>query len=389
MRVDLIAPVRLSARPALERLVQKDLPAICRSLASATGTDVDSPRDDALGIIMDNEPTDAVLLPRFLCRGVFDPVKDLPLVPDVVIRSAEVSMTPFGLAIFRIVIEVEGHDQLLAAEAGLSSWIGRATSRLVAVYRTALADLGLLVDERAGLRGLPLDSFLWWHRVLEVFAPPSLETFTSLDRFPEHELRPGTRLRVGDGYTRIVSDSEEERTQLVEGLFAATQLWLVTDRLQRGLAEQGSRLRAASQISDRQLRAEQDQALRICEETMLESQLLLEEQRYMAGARRQALEAAGASWRMPLDLRGLFEAADIVRDVVDRRVQQRREYQADWLNRLLAALTLVTALSVVLFIFETAVGLVPEYHAARLAVAAVVALASVTGVLYILRRGRV
>jgi hypothetical protein len=386
MKVVLLAPARLSRRPDLARLVTAEGAAAVRAAAT---TALDGWRTDSApsargdGVIVDHEVVDDSLVPTVVWQASLQDAP--PPAPGCSVEAVQARVTSHGLAVIAVHLEAPDLRTAAAAEDALCPWVNAQLGRIAAKVREVVADRG--EDTGGQRRDMREDGFLWWHRLLVGDDDGSAPEWTEVDRHEAVELRRGVRLRVGNGYSQLQGGDERDLRDVVGGLVLATQVWLVADRLQRRLTEHAGLLRVSTGHAE--LDRQQRDAADLTEQAALETQVLLEEIRYTEALRLAALQAACRTWQVDPDLGPLVRSIDRLRQSVERRLQQRRDERAAWLNRLLVGLTVVGALSVVLAVFETTVGeaLPGDVHVVRLAVGAGTVLVGVVAMVVALRRG--
>lgn len=392
MRVALLSPGRISSRPDLARLVGGGA-AVATALqllsrVRADGADPDPPRRMRHDRVIEaHEVSDPALVPAHIWCGTLQHA-DAPTVSGMRLESATARVTPHGLVLLRLMVDLDDAELLREAEDALCPWVDRRIETLAREIGRVVRREGLAHTGGTSRGDLREDAFLWWHRLLIGAVPPAVLARYEIDRYPAVVLRPGVHLRVADGYSHLGCHDLHEAARILDGLAAATQVWVSADHLQRRLTDHAARLRTACTTAERA--AQQSQAADLYEEATLETAVLLQALRYTVGGPRHTYDVAARSWNIDTQLDRLVESAEALRQAIERRHQEARDAQSARLARGVSALTFVGALGVVLPMFETAVGskLPPQFQRARLTVSAAVALTAIVVLVALLAPAR-
>lgn len=388
--VHVLAPFRLVGRPRLEHAVVAPFARLRDALADASpgwagvqGQVTRAPAGDGV-VIADHEVSADAVLPRTLWEGTLADRSALP--PEVATVTAVVGPHGVGAVVARL--ELRPGDGLEDVEQALTRGLARPVQDLAEAHSRVLTGFRLLGVEDPGGRDLPQGSLLWWHRLLDPRLQQAADRLCQLEGSAQVDLRAGVVLQVADGYSCLSGGDDDDRRAVLQGLLQATELWLVSDRLQRRLSESTASLLRGDEGD---LADVQAKALVLSESSELQGQLLAEQLRYTTGAALLTLETAARGWRTPVDLAPLIARAGQLEAAVARRVEERRAEQDRKAGRLLTGIAVISALAVLLSVFETAVGGAPDYgQPVRLVFAAAVLLvsAAVVGRALLPARGR-
>lgn len=261
----------------------------------------------------------------------------------VVLRVGELG---YGSVLLRV--EADDRDALHVREDYLLDQIGPIVADFARDEATKRGYDADTVDDGVFAVGTPL----WFHRVLllaEEDQPRALRLFG--EPFQVDENVEG---RVANGFTSVrwTGDEEPEDAieEVIEGITAATEEWLMVDELSRRLAD--SLISSTSKGAD--LVTALNRAYDLTGEIAMMSLALDERRRHLDNASIRVYIAAGIVWRMDDSRRMLIDRAESVQNLI-RLHAERVSAQSDARrNNILFGFTIVTVLQSVMLIVDFA-----------------------------------
>ncbi len=376
MRAALIAPFVLSARLDLAALLHSDPREVKRRLAAAelVGWQVLGDQSEtSSALIHEHEPIGATLAPRRLlsARGVLASPSGQPLSG---VEQAELCLGVHGTGCLVLWVDPVGELTELENEAC------HLVAPLAGLLNEFLSDhAGGLIDRNTSGR-YPVNTFLWWHRVLHPSSDAeAADARRRLSGSQRTDTAAGGELAVGDGWTVLTGGDDEDLAAVVRGIVDAQEIWTACETASRDVVLQLAALQADGVTAWDTLRGIEAEAIRVAESEQLRAAVLQDQVRYTTGLRRESVVLASQAWRMSLALEPVATHLASLQTVLARRIDLQREAQARRLEGALFALGVLTSFGLALAIFETAVGPPEEAHPGRVAAAVLVGLAALLG----------
>lgn len=203
---------------------------------------------------------------------------------------------------------------------------------------------------------------LWWHRLLldpRGDEPRAIRVFG--ERFLATDVATGC---VANGFTSLEASADSVVDEVVDGLIAATEDWLLIDDLSRSIRD----TLVSAQGDEDVLGHALARAELLSEEIALAVLLMDERRRHEANGTQRVHTAAASVWGLVEDRDALIRNAESVQALI-RTEYERRSAQVDAKrNSLLFGFALATILQSALLMLDFAVG-------AQLSVASVVRVA--------------
>lgn len=243
-----------------------------------------------------------------------------------------------------------------AAEIGFAELTLRAADRdaMHALEPRAKELVDRALGERYGSEhprraDYPRAAILWWHRVLlepGEDEPRAIRLFG--ERFLANDDVSGC---VANGFTSVDSTAGDLVSDVVGGLMAATEDWLMIDDLSRRLTT----VLLTTHADDVVLGEVLEEAEGLTEEVALAVLLIDERRRHLANAVQRVHRAAHVVWELGEVRESLLRNAESVQSLI-RMEHARREARYDARrNNILFGFTAVTVLQSVLLLLEFAV----------------------------------
>lgn len=266
-------------------------------------------------------------------------------------NGGEVRIYLGAVSIGCCVIEIEAEDQASMHALEL---------RLLEELRPGIANvatrLGNAMDKTASEpRGsdpadVPHSQLLWWHRVLidPDFEPRATEVFGT-----PFQLRGDCDGSLGSGFTVLRNPGQAEVRDVVAGLLAANEEWLLVDEMNRRL---GKAIVVTGAPTDRRLGQALDLAIAVEAEAALTALVIDERRRLLAPAELTVYRAALANWSSDEERATMLSRADHVRGLLTLASERSTAARDERRNRLILAITVVTLMQVVLAVLDFAVG---------------------------------
>ncbi|GAB3247864.1 hypothetical protein [Nocardioides dilutus] len=193
---------------------------------------------------------------------------------------------------------------------------------------------------------------LWFHRILllaEEDQPRALRLFGE----PFH-VSEDVEGRVANGFTSVRWSVGEEPAdaieEVLEGLTAATEEWLMVDELSRRLAD--SLITSTSEGAD--LLTALDRAYELTGEIAMMSLALDERRRHLDNASIRVYLAAATVWRMDDSRRMLIDRAESVQNLIRLHAERVSAESDARRNNILFGFTVVTVLQSAMLIIDFA-----------------------------------
>lgn len=247
--------------------------------------------------------------------------------------SLRVGATGFGTVIAEI--DVSDREELHRVEAELVERI----NPLIAEHFGA---------EMSSLDGYPAGRVLWWHRVLVdpgEDEPRALRVFG--ERFRATDAADGC---VANGFSSLRDPTPVLIAEVVRGLTAATEDWLLIDELSRRLRQSLTYTRGDDDVLGHALVG----AEQLTEEIALVALLIDERRRHLANAAQRVHQAACRVWDLVDARESLLRNAESVSGLI-RIEHGRRAARFDARrNSLLFGFTVITLLQSALLIADFA-----------------------------------
>ncbi len=247
--------------------------------------------------------------------------------------SLRVGSTGFGTVIAEI--EVDDREELHRLEAELTERINPLIAEHFGPGETSLD-------------GYPTGRVLWWHRVLVdpgEDEPRALRVFG--EPFRATDTADGC---VANGFSSLRDPTPALIAEVVRGLTAATEDWLLIDELSRRLRQSLTYTRGDDEVLGHAL----VEAEQLTEEIALVSLLLDERRRHLANAAQRVHQAACRVWDLVDARESLLRNAESVSGLI-RIEHGRRSARFDARrNSLLFGFTVITLLQSALLIADFA-----------------------------------
>lgn len=337
-------------------------------------------------LIHEHEPVGATLVPRRLLSARLRSKTASPFWLDGV-WQVELSVGVHGTGALVLWCDATAPEVVETIGRATCGHVGQLAHEVSMVLRACLPTGGVT----AGKGQYPVDDFLWWHRVFLDDGQPG--TLTEFDLPGAHSINwtPSCGLHVGDGYSVLKTNRTDDLAAFARGIVDAQEVWLTGEIAAREVVRQMALLQTVGGLANSALAEAALEADAVSEAQALRAAVLQDQIRYTTGLRRAAIQAASEAWGMSLALEPVGLHLTVLRQMLTRRLDQRRLRQEKRLSLWVFVLGLVTALGLVLSSFETAFGLKLEYYPSRLAFSSVImamaALILIGAATYLKRQG--
>jgi len=257
-----------------------------------------------------------------------------------------------GVGFFVATTEVDRLNGPTGLELSLEQPLGDVVRRVSRIIASSVADADLTSWRQASPAS---EGIAWWHRlavgVRHGDEPPNA-AFGQAVRCGSKELG-----LIGSGFSVLWDDDPDTERECLDGLMAATEEWVVVDRVNSLLADRLAGLQTLTEKGRaRQLNAIHSEVLDVAVEIAIIRLVVDERARYQVRAERAAREAARDAWAIAGEYESLESRLATLRLLAEahrNEIQVRRDARR---NDLLFAFTIMAILQSLLVVFDFLTG---------------------------------
>jgi hypothetical protein len=354
VKVLLLAPFIIGKHPTLKSADRHEAAITLRAVAELEGFRLPPERSKPSLSIDPEHPLAAATLNGPLLEG-FVPVR--PASDDGSARPADslevrLVVGKLGVGFFVATTDVDRLTGPTDLELSLEKPLNELVRRVSNVVAGSVPDVDLASWRQAS--AMP-DGIAWWHRIavgVRHGDEPQNAAFGQV-------LRRGSREvgLIGSGFSVLWESDPDIERECVNGLMAATEEWLVVDRVNSLLADRLAGLESLTGNGRApRLHAIHSEILDVAVEVAIVRLVVDERARYLVRTERAAREAAREAWAMTGEYESLDSRLSTLRQLAEahrNEIQARRDARR---NDLLFAFTVMAIIQSLLVVFDFLTG---------------------------------